>query len=115
MQLSISQQPELDRRLTVDDDGNLTVPLIGDVEAAGRSLAELEGEILAGIQVFHRDVTRVSLEVSAYNSQAVWVLGAVTTPGKYAAHPVPNVWQAIREAGGVTVDGDLARVRIYRE
>jgi polysaccharide export outer membrane protein len=115
VELSIPQQPELDRSLTVDDDGNLTLPLIGEVEAAGRGLADLESEILKRIQVFHRDVTRVSLEVSAYNSKAVWVLGAVTNPGKYSAYPVPNVWQAIRGAGGATVDGDLGRVRIYRE
>ncbi len=113
--LSVWQQPELGRSLTVDDEGRLIVPLIGETDAEGRTLAELEAEILERIQVFHRDVTRVSLEIEAYDSQAIWVLGAVTTPGKYSLYPVPNVWQAIREAGGVTTEGDLGRVRVYRE
>ena len=113
--LAVWQQPELDRTLAVDEDGILTVPLIGDVDAVGRSLPDLEREILERVQIFHREVTRISLEVEEYNSQAVWVLGAVTSPGKYAGYPVPNVWQAIRGAGGATTEGDLGRVRIYRE
>jgi len=113
--LSIWQQPELDRALNVDENGHVTVPLIGVVEADGRTLVDLEAEILERIQVYHRDVTRVSLEVTEFNSKAVYVLGAVTIPGKYAVYPVPNIWQAIREAGGITPEGDLSRVRLYRE
>jgi polysaccharide biosynthesis/export protein len=114
LRLSVWQQPELDRTLTVDEDGLITVPLIGEVRAAGYSLSELEQEILNRIQVFHRDVPRVTLDMAEYNSKAIYVLGAVTQPGKFAVYPVPNVWQAIREAGGVAPDGDLSRVRIYR-
>jgi len=115
LSLSIPQQGELDRSLTVDERGIITVPLIGEVEAAGRTLPEIEGEILERVQVYHRNVTRVALEVTAYNSRAIYVLGSVHEPGKYALYPVPNVWQAIREAGGITVDGDLSRVRVFRQ
>jgi polysaccharide export outer membrane protein len=114
LQLSIYQEPELDRALTVDENGNISVPLIGDVRAEGRTLVELENEILQRIQVYHRNVTRVALEVTAYDSRAIYVLGAVITPGKHAVYPIPNLWQAIREAGGITAEGDLSRVRIYR-
>lgn len=115
LDLSIPQQGELDRSLTVDERGIINVPLIGEVEAAGRTLPEIEREIVERIQVYHRNVTRASLEITAYNSRAVYVLGAVHAPGKYALYPVPNVWQAIREAGGVTVEGDLSRVRVFRQ
>ena len=115
LNLSIWQRPELDRSLTVDDSGRLTVPLIGLLEAEGRTLDDLEQEILERMQVFHRDISRVSLEVSAYNSKAIYVLGAVTSPGKHAIYPIPNLWEAIREAGGAAPDGDLTRVRIFRE
>jgi protein involved in polysaccharide export with SLBB domain len=112
--LRVWQVPDLDRSLTVDENGRFTVPLIGDVQAAGRTAPEVEAEIVERIQVFHRSVSRVSLELTAYNSKAFYVIGAVITPGRYATWPLPDVWRAIREAGGVATDGDLSRVRVYR-
>lgn len=114
LELRVWQMPDLDRSLTVDENGRLTVPLIGDVQAAGRTGPEIEAEIVERIQVFHRTVSRVSLELTAYTSKSFYVIGAVTTPGRYATWPMPDVWSAIREAGGVAPDGDLSHVRVYR-
>ncbi len=114
LNLRVWQVPDLDRSLTVDENGRITVPLIGDVQAAGRTAPEIEAEIVERIQVHHRNVSRVSLELTAYNSKAFYVIGAVITPGRYAAWPMPDVWRAIREAGGVAADGDLSHVRVYR-
>lgn len=114
LQLRVWQVPDLDRTLTVDENGRLTVPLIGDVQADGRTAPEIEAEIVERLQVFHRTVTRVSIEMTAYTSKAFYVIGAVTTPGRYATWPLPDVWRAIREAGGVAPDGDLSHVRVYR-
>lgn len=114
LELRVWQMPDLDRSLTVDENGRLTVPLIGDVQAADRTAPEIEAEIVERIQVFHRTVSRVSLELTAYTSKSFYVIGAVTTPGRYATWPMPDVWSAIREAGGVAPDGDLSHVRVYR-
>jgi polysaccharide biosynthesis/export protein len=114
LQLSVWQMPELDRVLTVDENGRITVPMIGEVAASGRSSSEVEREIVDRIQVYHRNITRVSIEVTEYISKAFYVLGAVTQPGKYSVWPPPDVWGALREAGGVSAEGDLSRVRIYR-
>lgn len=115
LQLSVWQMPELDRTLTVDENGRITVPLIGEVRADERLPSEIEGEIVERIQVYHRNISRVSVEVMEYNSKAFYVLGAVLLPGRYSMWPMPNVWQAIREAGGIGPDGDLSRVRVYRQ
>lgn len=114
LNMRVWQVPDLDRSLTVDENGRITVPLIGDVQAAGRTAPEIEAEIVERVQVYHRNVSRVSLELTAYNSKAFYVIGAVITPGRYAAWPMPDVWRAIREAGGVAADGDLSHVRVYR-
>ena len=114
MELRVWQMPELDRTMTVDESGRLTVPLIGDVRATGRLVPDVEEEIVERIQVFHRNISRVSLELTEYNSKAFFVIGAVVTPGRYADWPLPDVWQAIRSAGGVSPEGDLSRVRVYR-
>ncbi len=114
LQLSVWQMPELDRTLTVDENGQITVPMIGEVEATGRSGSDVEREIVDRIQVYHRSITRVSIEVTEYLSKAFYVLGAVTSPGKYSLWPMPDAWGAMREAGGVSAEGDLSRVRIYR-
>ncbi len=114
MQLSVWQMPDLDRSLTVDENGRITVPMIGEVRAAGRIAPEIEQEIVDRIQVYHRNITRVSIELTDHVSKSFYVLGAVTSPGKYSVWPMPDVWGALREAGGVAADGDLSRVRIYR-
>lgn len=115
VQLSVWQMPDLDRSLTVDENGRITVPMIGEVRAAGRIATEIEEEIVNRIQVYHRNITRVSIELTDHVSKSFYVLGAVTTPGKYSVWPMPDVWGALREAGGVAADGDLSRVRIYRQ
>ncbi|MCP4545692.1 MAG: hypothetical protein GY835_04385 [bacterium] len=112
--LTVWQKTELDREMVVDEGGRLNVPLIGYVNVENRTLSEVQQEILEDIQIYHREVTRVSLEVKEYNSKAIFVLGSVSQPGKYALYPVPDVWSAIREAGGVSPQGDLSRVRITR-
>lgn len=110
---SVWQAPELDRELRVDEDGRIVLPLVGAMSIEGRNLAQLEAAIHERLQIFNRSYDRVSLQPLEFNSRAVYVLGAVTQPGKVALWPMPDLWGAIREAGGAAADGDLSRVRLY--
>ena len=94
MELRVWQMPELDRTMTVDESGRLTVPLIGDVRATGRLVPDVEEEIVERIQVFHRNISRVSLELTEYNSKAFFVIGAVVTPGVYRVEAGSQIGRA---------------------
>ena len=55
------------------------------------------------------------MAVTLYNSKAVFVLGEVATPGKYARWPMPTIWDVIREAGGPTQEAYLGGVQVIRK
>ncbi len=112
IQLSVWQQPDLDRELTVRDDGKIVVPLVGEVMAAGATVPELEELLARRLRSFNRDITEVSVTVTKYKSLQIFVMGAVSQPGVHAFEEMPNVWDAIRAAGGPKASANLRRVRI---
>jgi polysaccharide export outer membrane protein len=112
LQLSVWQQPDLDRELRIRDDGTIVVPLVGEVQAAGLTVPDLERQLAKQLRSFNRDITEVSVTVSSYQSFQVFVMGAVARPGAHSFRKPPNVWDAIRTAGGPTATANLHRVRV---
>lgn len=90
---NLDTQPQPVRR-----DGNITLPLIGEVKAVGMTPTELEGELIKrySTQLVSKEVS-VTVVSSAY---VVYVTGSVLRPGKIASdHPL-SALEAIMEAGG---------------
>lgn len=112
LQLSVWQQPTLDRELRIRDDGTVVVPLVGEVKAAGVTVPELEELLAKRLRSFNRDITEVSVTVSKYQSLQIFVMGAVANPGVHSFKETPNAWDAIRTAGGPTASANLRRVRV---
>jgi len=90
LQLSVWQQPTLDRELTVRDDGTVVVPLVGEVKAAGLTVPELEDLLARRLRSFNRDITEVSVTVSKYQSLQIYVMGAVAKPGFIRSRRLPR-------------------------
>src|ERR1700745_2386551 len=97
VKLTFSAAPELNQSQKVRADGKLSLPLVGEVDAAGKTVGQLQGELiqLYKSQLKTPEVT-VSLEASV---TTVTVSGAVTRPGKLAFERPTTVLQAIMEAG----------------
>lgn len=112
LQLSVWQQPTLDRELTVRDDGTVVVPLVGEVKAAGLTVPDLENQLSRRLRSFNRDITEVSVTISKYQSLQIYVMGAVAKPGVHSFKETPTAWDAIRAAGGPTATANLRRVRV---
>jgi polysaccharide export outer membrane protein len=93
----------------------VTLPLIGEVQVAGITPTKLEEELARKFSLYDRQITQVSVAVSLYNSKAVFILGEVATPGKYARWPMPTIWDLIREAGGPTPEAYLGGVQVIRK
>ena len=106
---------DLTRRATVSYNGTLPYPLLGDVPVSGRSVAQVEAEIRAGIQRYIRDaVVRVS--VAGLRPLRLFVLGEVRTPGAVAlTSPATNLAEALAGAGGLTQDANEREVLVLRE
>jgi polysaccharide export outer membrane protein len=99
-------QPNLNTTQAVRRDGKLTPPLIGEVEALGKTPAELEKSVLKLYEpILVTKEVIVTVQSSAY---PVFVSGAVLRPGKITADRPISALEAIMEAGGF----DLMRANI---
>lgn len=97
----------------VNDDGNVALPLLGPVKAAGLTTAQLQHEVTDALT--SRNLYRnpsVSVEVIAY--RPVFVLGEVARPGQYPYQPGMTVVTSVAVAGGFTyraIESEMSIVR----
>ena len=112
VKLTFSAAPELNQSQKIRTDGKLSLPLVGEVDASGKTVGQLQSELmqLYKSQLKTPEVT-VSLEASI---TTVTVSGAVNKPAKLAFERPTTVLQAIMEAGGPSEFGTLKRVRLMR-
>ena len=112
VKLTFSSAPELNQSQKVRADGKLSLPLVGEVDAAGKTVGQLQGEL---IQLYKSQLKTPEVTVSLETSvTTVVVSGAVNHPGKIAFERPTTVFQAIMEAGGPSEFGTLKHVRLVR-
>jgi len=98
----------------VDRDGSIYFPLAGKVPAVGRTVPELRSQIARQLSRFVKD-PQVEVEIAAYRSQRVFMVGELKTPGNLMITDVPMpIADAIGQAGGTTPNADLSAVTVAR-
>ena len=98
--IRVWHDPDLSTDLAVRPDGTITMPLIGDLVAAGLTPTQLKEQIRARLATFVRDEPTVTVAVTSANSYYVVVSGNVTTPGRFESKSYLTVSEAIALAGG---------------
>jgi polysaccharide biosynthesis/export protein len=97
--INVWKQPDISRSIPVRSDGRISLPLIGEVQAAGRTPLRLEGDITSKLQPFLTE-PEVTVIVEQINSQKFNILGRVGKPGSYSLTNPTTVLDAIALAGG---------------
>lgn len=101
---------ELSGEMEVNETGKITLPLVGAVDAAGKTVAELNAELTAQFSRFVRN-PKVRLTVDRYNAHRVSVSGAVVKPGFYSIKTSGYLLtELLAEVGGTK---DNAGNRLY--
>lgn len=115
LKVSVFQVPDLSfDSIVVDTAGNLQLPLIGSVRAAGLTPVEITSEVERLLaQRYLRD-PQVSITVVEAVSQKVTVDGAVTRPGVYELSGRTTLLQAVAMASGPVKEADLRSVAVFR-
>src|SRR5438094_4669136 len=112
VKLTFSAAPELNQSQKIRVDGKLSLPLIGEVDAGGKTVGQLQADL---IQLYKSQLKTPEVTVSLESSvTSVTVSGAVHKPGKLAFERPTTVLQAIMEAGGPSEFGTLKRIRLMR-
>jgi len=94
--------------------GKISLDIVGQIEAAGKTISQLQTDIVRQISRLNKRISQVVVRVVEYNDQYVFVSGQVNDPGKKTFEEIPDLWTIINEAGGITEIGDLSRVTITR-
>lgn len=97
--ISVWNEPEITRSLPVRSDGKISLPLIGDVQAAGRTPMQLEQDIAARLKDYITN-PQVAVIVQQINSQKFNILGQISKPGSFPLTADMTIVDAIAVAGG---------------
>jgi polysaccharide biosynthesis/export protein len=84
----------------IDPQGNIDVPLVGRIKAAGLTIEQLEAAIAEQLHKYVRD-PRVTVTITEYKSETASVLGEVNTPGVYSLTDATTLLQVLSKAGGL--------------
>jgi polysaccharide export outer membrane protein len=107
------REPEMSGDVTVRPDGRISLPVIGELEAAGLTPEALRVQVRENAAKFVND-PNVTVVVRTINSRKVYVTGRVTTPGAHQLTGPLTAMQAIALAGGLTEYADAKNITILR-
>jgi polysaccharide export outer membrane protein len=113
LEIAVWKEPDLSTTAPVRPDGKVTVPVAGEVAAAGRTAHELEDELAKKFATRIAAPT-VTVVVKEVNASRVFVLGEVAKPGAYPMRGALTVVQALALAGGMTEFADKGGIVILR-
>jgi polysaccharide biosynthesis/export protein len=97
--INVWKEPDISRSIPVRSDGKISLPLVGEVQAAGLTPLKLEKDIASKLKNFISE-PEVTVMVQQVNSQKFNILGQVARPGSYVIANSPTVLDAIALAGG---------------
>ncbi len=111
--VTVWRNQDLSREVVIRPDGMISMPLIGDVKAAGLSSDILAKRIAERLTEFMSSPT-VSVQVKEVNSYFIYVMGEVAKPGKYPLKSYATVLQGVSLAGGFTPFASKNKMQVVR-
>jgi polysaccharide biosynthesis/export protein len=111
LRITVYNEPSLTGEYALTSEGNVSIPLIGDVAASQLTLTQLQNAITGKLSAYVKE-PRVSIEQLNYRSY--YVLGEVNKPGQYAFATGLRVDQAVAAAGGFTYRANRGTVFVRR-
>lgn len=113
LKITVWKSPDLSGEVTIRPDGTITMPLIGDMPAAGLTANVLAKRISERLTEYISSPV-VTVQVKDVNSYFIYVLGEVMRPGKYPLKSYTNVMQGISLAGGFAPFASKNKIKVLR-
>jgi polysaccharide biosynthesis/export protein len=115
LDINVSQVEEMSKAVQVDTAGNILMPLVGEMRAAGRTPSELSDDIAAALKKKYMKDPQVVVSVKEAQGQKITVDGAVQQPGMYSLNGPTTLMQAVSMAKGADPKfANVKRVAIFR-
>ncbi|SFF86866.1 polysaccharide export outer membrane protein [Novosphingobium sp. CF614] len=100
LKLEVFREEGLSGEYVVNEEGMVGLPMVGDVKAAGKTLAQLRGELTETLGREYVRNAKINLDVVSY--RPIYILGEVEKPGEYAYTRQMSVQALVAKAGGFT-------------
>jgi polysaccharide export outer membrane protein len=113
LRVEVYRETQLSQSLQVRPDGKITLPLVGDVAAAGRTSIELRDALTTSLKEYVTNPV-VTVIVQEATAAQVFVIGEVPNPGAQVMQGPLTVLQALAQAGGLREFADGDEIRILR-
>lgn len=114
LRVSVWGNQQLSGSVTVRPDGQITLQLVGEIQAAGRTPTEIQQEISRRLVRFLKGEPNVTVTVAQVNSYRVYVVGRVNQPGEFTPDSPVTILQAIALARGLTEFADPDHIVVMR-
>jgi polysaccharide biosynthesis/export protein len=113
LQISVWKEPDLQGPVLVTPDGSFSFPLVGQVDARGKTVTDLQKVVSDKLRQYMADPV-VTVSVHDIKGNKVYVIGQVNRPGEFIVNPRVDVMQALSMAGGTTAFAALGNIIILR-
>jgi polysaccharide biosynthesis/export protein len=114
LRVEVYREPQLSQSLQVRPDGKITLPLVGDFAAAGKTSLQLREGLAASLKEYITNPVVTVIVVEAIAAQ-VYVIGEVTSPQTLVMQGPMTVLQALAQVGGLREFADRDDIRILRK
>jgi polysaccharide biosynthesis/export protein len=115
IEFSVFKVPELSRVAQVADTGTVNLPLVGEIQAAGKTAQEVERDLTKKLGAKYLQSPQVTILIKEYNSQRVTIEGAVKTPGVQPIRGKTSLLQVLATAGGIDSTVSDTTVVVFRQ
>jgi polysaccharide biosynthesis/export protein len=113
LQVSVWKEPDLTQQVVVRPDGAFSFPLVGEVNAVGKTVEEIRRELVEQLSRVIQDAV-VTVAVLEIRGNKVYVIGQVVRPGEFIVNPRVDVIQALSLAGGTTPFASPSEIFVLR-
>jgi len=97
-------EKQIGEDVTVAADGQITLPLLGGVQAGGLTLGELRKDSIEPLALKYFVEPQVTVTIKEYHSLTFYISGSVAKPGHYELDKEPTILELIAKAGGLAQD-----------
>jgi len=115
LRIEVFKLPELTSKVRVNEQGYLTLPLLGEVPVQGLTAAQIEARIAAGLAKDYVQNPQVNVFIETYANLSITVSGAVAKPGVFPLVGKITLLEAVALAGGATRLANTDEVVLFRE
>ena len=122
VEISVWQDPKLDRKVLIGPEGMISFPLAGHIRAGGLTTQSLENLLKQRLKKNYNGPLDITVSLSAVNKESedetkprIFVTGEVLRPGPYTLRPNTDLVQALALAGGVGPFAATRRIQVHRK